>query len=30
LLRDAGKEPYLPEGGRAALENRLRAVGVDV
>jgi aryl-alcohol dehydrogenase-like predicted oxidoreductase len=28
LLRDAGKEPYLPEGGRAALENRTRAAGV--
>jgi aryl-alcohol dehydrogenase-like predicted oxidoreductase len=28
LLRDAGKEPYLPEGGRLALENRSRAVGV--
>jgi aryl-alcohol dehydrogenase-like predicted oxidoreductase len=29
LLRDAGKEPYLPEGAREALENRLRVVGVD-
>jgi len=28
LLRDAGKAPYLPEGGRDALENRLRVVGV--
>jgi aryl-alcohol dehydrogenase-like predicted oxidoreductase len=28
LLRDAGKAPYLPEGGREALENRLRVVGV--
>jgi aryl-alcohol dehydrogenase-like predicted oxidoreductase len=28
LLRDAGKPPYLPEGGRDALENRLRVVGV--
>ena len=28
LLRDAGKAPYLPDGGREALENRLRVVGV--
>jgi aryl-alcohol dehydrogenase-like predicted oxidoreductase len=29
LVRDAGKEPYLPEGAREQLENRLRVVGVD-
>ena len=28
LLREAGKEPYFPEGGRQALENRLGAIGV--
>ncbi|HTQ06641.1 MAG TPA: aldo/keto reductase [Polyangiaceae bacterium] len=28
LLRDAGKDPYLPEGGRTALENRTRTAGV--
>jgi aryl-alcohol dehydrogenase-like predicted oxidoreductase len=28
LLREAGKEPYFPDGGREALENRLRVVGV--
>jgi aryl-alcohol dehydrogenase-like predicted oxidoreductase len=28
LLRDAGKDPYLPEGGLAALEARLNTVGV--
>lgn len=28
LLRDAGKEPYLPDGGRLALENRTRTAGV--
>lgn len=29
LVRDAGKEPYLEQGAREALENRLRVVGVD-
>ncbi len=28
LLREAGKDPYFPDGGREALENRLRVVGV--
>lgn len=28
LLREAGKAPYFPDGGRDALENRLRVVGV--
>jgi len=28
LLRESGKAPYFPEGGRDALENRLRVVGV--